>query len=339
MIEVISATKPRVYVIGTGGSISRKGRVRTDYVNYNYNTGNYTIDELLARIPEVHELADVRTEQFMTAGPSDLGPAECLGLARRVNEIFREDTAAAGVAITHGTSTLEETAYFLDLTVRSPKAVVITGAMRPPDAISSDGDLNLLDCVRIAASPHAHGKGVLAMMNNEIHAARDVSKTDALRVHTLRSRALGILGYADSDGQVVFYRQPVRAHTVDSPFDVANLSQLPRVEIVPAYGGATGLFVEAAVAAGAKGIVAAGLGGGSGPDAYMRALDGAAQRGVKVMVATQAGDGRVVLKQRFADSGHIVADNLAPRKARILLMLALSVTSDTAEIQRMALTY
>lgn len=334
-----SARKPRVYVIGTGGSISRIGRVRTDYIDYTYKTGNYTIDELLARVPEVHELAEVRAEQFSNASSTDLGPADWLVLARRINQIFRDDSAAVGVAITHGTATLEETAYFLNLTVKSRKAVVVTGAMRPPTAISTDADLNILDCVRTAASPDAHGKGVLAMMNNEIHAAREVTKTDGLRVQTMRSRPFGILGYSDADGQVVFYRQPVKTHTADSEFDVATLLKLPRVEIVPAYAGADGLLIDLLVKEKIPGIVAAGLGSGSGPSAYMLALDEAVKRGVKVMLATQAGSGRVVRKQRFLDGGYIVADNLTPKKARILLMLALSMTNDTAEIQRMAFTY
>ena len=334
-----SAVKPRVYVIGTGGSISRIGRVRTDYIDYTYKTGNYTIDELLARVPEVHQLAEVRAEQFSNASSTDLGPADWLVLARRINQIFRDDSAAVGVAITHGTATLEETAYFLNLTVKSRKAVVVTGAMRPPTAISTDADLNILDCVRTAASPDAHGKGVLAMMNNEIHAAREVAKTDGLRVQTMRSRPFGILGYSDADGQVVFYRQPVKTHTADSEFDVATLLKLPRVEIIPAYAGADGLLIDFLVKEKVPGVVAAGLGSGSGPSAYMLALDEAVKRGVKVMLATQAGSGRVVRKQRFLDGGYIVADNLTPKKARVLLMLALSMTNDTAEIQRMAFTY
>lgn len=334
-----AAGKPRVYVVGTGGTISRIGRSRTDYINYAYKTDNYTINDLLARIPEVHELAEVRAEQISNTSSNDLGPANWLALAHRINQLFQDDPAAAGVAITHGTSTLEETSYFLNLAVKSRKAVVVTGAMRPPTAISSDSDLNLVDCVRTAASPHAHGKGVLVVMNNEIHAARDVSKTDGLRVQTMRSRPFGILGYSDSDGQVVFYRQPVRAHTADSEFNVAALTKLPRVEIVTAYAGADGFVIDALVNAGVSGIVAAGLGSGSSPSAYMLALDQAVKRGVKVMLATQVGSGRVVLQKRFLDGGYIVADNLSPKKARILLMLALSMTGDAAEIQRMAFTY
>ena len=333
-----SPVKPRVYFIGTGGSISRIGHNRTDYIDYTYKTGNYTIDELLARIPEVHELAEVRTEQFSNASSNDLGPAEWLVLARRVNQIFREDPDAAGVAITHGTATLEETAYFLNLTVKSRKPVVVTGAMRPPTAISTDADLNLLDCVRTAASANAHSKGVLAMMNNEIHAARDVIKTDGLRVQTMQSGPFGVLGYADSDGQVVFYREPVRKHTVETEFDVSTLQSLPRVDIVPAYAGGDGMLIDLLVKEGVPGIVAAGSGSGSGSSSFMRSLDEAVKRGVKVVLASQAG-GRIVRKKRFVEGGYVVSDNLTPKKARILLMLALTITKNTDDIQRMVLTY
>ena len=334
-----AAAKPRVYLIGTGGSIARIGRSRTDYVDYGYRTSYYTIEELLARLPEASEFADVRAEQFIKSSSPDLGPAEWLELARRVNRIFEDDAHATGVAITHGTATLEETAYFLNLTVKSSRAVALTGAPRPPTAMSNDADLNLLDCLRTAASPASQGKGVLVVMNNEIHAARDVTKTDALRVNTMRSRSLGTLGYSDSDGQVVFYRQPVRVHTAASEFDVASVKELPRVDIVSAYAGADGLLVDALVHAGVPGIVAAGLGAGLAPRAYMQALDAAVKRGIKVLFATQTGSGRVVPKQSLLDYGFIVADNLTPRKARILLMLALGRTSDSTEIQRMALTY
>lgn len=332
-------SKPRVYLIGTGGTISFVGHDRTDYVDYTYGTRNLPIEEMLARVPEVAALAEVRTEQLANVASTDVGPAQWLALAQRINRIFREDPEAAGVAITHGTATLEETAYFLNLTVKSDRPVVLTGAMRPPSSISTDADLNLLDCVRVAASSAARGMGALVVMNNEIQAARDVAKSDALRVQTMNSRALGLLGYADANGEVVFYRSPIKAHTLRAEFDVSAIGELPRVDIAPCYGGADGLLVRALVDAGVRGIVAAGLGSGSGPSAYLAALDEAVKRGVKVIVSTQSPNGRVLPKRRFADGGYIVADNLMPKKARILLMLALTRTDDAAEIQRIARTY
>ena len=331
--------KPRVYVIGTGGSISFIGRARTDYINYTYKTNQFTVDEMLARVSEVDEFAEIRAEQFLNTKSYDISPANWLGLANRVNQIFRDDQKAAGVAICHGTATLEETAYFLNLTVKSRKPVAITGAMRAPTGISSDADLNLIDCIRVAAAPGAAGKGVLVVMNNEIHAARDVVKSNTLRVHTMRSHDLGCLGYADSDHQVVFYRAPVRSHTMDAEFDIEGVVELPRVDISMAYAGVDGDLVDALVGTGTLGIVVAGLGSGGGPDRYMRALDAAVNKGVPVVISSQSSSGRVPLKQRFIDGGFIVADNLSPKKARILLMLALAKTRDAREIQRMMLTY
>ena len=176
----------------------------------------------------------------------------------------------AGVAVTHGTATLEETAYFLHLTVKSSKPVVITGAMRPPTALGTDADLNLLDAVRIAGCPDASAMGVLTVLNNEIQCARDVTKTNTYRVETFKSPQLGLLGYADSDGQVVFYRLPIRKHTRDTPFEVAALSSLPRVDIVQAYAGADGMLVEAVRNNRSDGLVLAGSGGGSCPPRRLR---------------------------------------------------------------------
>ena len=332
-------TLPRVYLIGTGGTISFFAKSRLDYVDYTYKTRNLPIEEMLARVPEVREMAEVRAEQLGNIASTDLGPVQWLLLAKRINAIFRDDPQAAGVAITHGTATLEETAYFLNLTVKSDRPVVLTGAMRPPSSISTDADLNLLDVVRTAASPAARGKGALVVMNNEIQAARDVAKSDALRVQTMTSRALGLLGYADSDGEVAFFRVPTRSHTLGTAFDVENMSELPRVDIAPAYAGVDGFMVKALVDAGVPGIVAAGMGSGSGPTSYLAALDDAVKRGVKVIVATQSPDGRVLPKKRFADGGYIVADNLSPKKARILLMLALAHSKDTAQIQQWAWSY
>ena len=331
--------KPRVYVIGTGGSISFIGSYRTDYVNYSYDNKHYTVQELLDRVPEVQTFADLRVEQYMNVGSTDVGPSHWIGLANRINQIFREDPQAAGVAITHGTATMEETAYFLNLTVKSHKPVVITGAMRPPTGLGTDADVNIIDCVRVAAAPQSAGRGVLAVMNNEIQAARDVTKTNSSRLETFRSNELGFLGYADSDEQAVFYRNPTKAHTLDTEFDVEGLEELPKVDIAYAYAGADGLVVQALADGGVAGIVSAGLGSGGAPPAFMSALQAAVQRGIPVVISTQTGNGRVMRTRRFEETGYIVADNLAPKKARILLMLALTKTDDTKEIQRMMSTY
>ena len=332
-------SKPRVYLVGTGGSISFVGRTRTDYINYSYDGNHLTIDELLARVPEVQGFAEVKAEQFLNLGSTDVTPEHWLGLAKRINQIFHDDPDAAGVAVTHGTATLEETAYFLNLTVRSRKPVVVTGAMRPPTGLGTDSDVNLIDCIRVAADPNSAGRGVLTVLNNQIQAAREVTKTNSYRLETFQAADFGFLGYADSDEKVVFYRRPDRAHTVDSEFDVNGIDQLPRVDIAPAYAGADGLVIKALADAGVDGLVAAGLGSGSSPPPYMAALKEVSDAGLPVVIATQTGSGRVMHTRRFTEDGYIVADNLTPKKARILLMLALTTTKDESEIQRMMLAY
>ncbi len=339
MVDHVNGQKPRVYVIGTGGSISFLGDFRTDYINYSYGGNHLTIQQMLERVPEINDFAETLPEQLINVGSTDVSPIHWLQLAQRINQIFREDPQAAGVAVAHGTATLEETAYFLNLTVKSAKPVVVTGAMRPPTGMGTDADVNLMDCVRVAASPDAAGRGVLTVLNNEIQAARDVTKTNSYRLETFRSNELGLLGYADSDEEVVFYRTPVKAHTEAAEFDVDGLDELPRVDIAYAYAGADGVAIKALADAGAPGLVAAGLGSGGSSPEFMRGLREVKERGVRVVIASQTGNGRVMRTRRFTEEGYIVADNLAPKKARILLMLALTITQDPEEIQRMFLTY
>ncbi|HEU0021453.1 MAG TPA: asparaginase [Dehalococcoidia bacterium] len=336
---MVAVKKPRVYLVGTGGSISFIGDYRTDFVNYSYSNQHLTIQEMLDRVPEVNGFAEVVCEQLINVGSTEVNPAHWLQLSRRINQIFQDDPEAAGVAVTHGTATLEETAYFLNLTIKSVRPVVVTGAMRPPTGLGTDADVNLIDCLRVAASPDSAGRGVLTVLNNEIQAARDVTKTNSYRLETFRSNELGLLGYADSDQQVVFYRTPTRAHTLGAEFNVDSITELPRVDIAYAYAGADDLVVKALAHAGVPGIVAAGLGSGGSSPQYMQGLKWAMERGVKVVIATQTGSGRVMLSRRFQEEGYVVADNLSPKKARILLMLALTVTDDPGEIQRMMLTY
>lgn len=339
MTALATPERPRVYVIGTGGSISCVGDSRTDLIDYNYADRHFSIEDMVGRIPEAAAVADIRAEQFLNVYGGDVSPAKWLGLARRVNRIFREDPAASGVVVTHGTSTLEETAYFLNLTVKSAKPVVVTGAMRPPTAISTDADMNLYDAIRVAAYPDAAGKGVLVVLNNEILAARDAVKTSTSRLETFKSNELGFLGYADSDGGVVFYRSPVRAHTVATEFDTDAFDELQRVDIAYAYSGVDGVAVEAFVKAGATGLVGVGLGSGSAPRAFLDALEAARKQGVVVVIASQSFNGRVMARRGFIERGFVVADNLAPKKARILLMLALGGTRRPEDVQRMILTY
>jgi L-asparaginase len=238
------------------------------------------------------------------------------------------------VALTHGTSTLEETAYFLHLTVRTKKPIVLTGAMRPMTAMSNDAEINLYDCVRVAASPAAHGRGVLIVLNGQLHSARDVTKTNTSRIDAFKSGDLGLLGYSDVDGQVVFYREPIRKHTDASAFDATEITDLPRVDIGLAYAGCDRTAIDALAAAPCAGLVAAGLGSGGAPKAFVNALSDALAAGIPIVVSSQVGTGRVMARRAAYERGFVFADNLPPRKARILLMLALTRTRSRDELQQ-----
>ena len=327
--------KPTVRVIGTGGSIAGVGPDRMDFILYPEIGNHITIQQSLDRVPEIQEIADVRSENLVSVGSTAIGAAEWLGLARRINQIFRDEPDVAGVAITHGTATLEETSYFLHLTIKSSKPVVITGAMRPPTALSTDADLNLLDAVRTAACPDSAGLGVLTVLNNEIQCGRDVTKASTFRVETFRPNELGFLGYADSDGKVIFYRAPLRRHTSNTPFMVDSMTDLPRVDIVYSYAGADGLLVDAVRSNGSDGLVLAGFGGGTFPPAVIDAAVKVVDSGIPVVLATRSTAGRVVTTPKKDEQGFIVSDNLLPQKARILLMLGLTISKDRHELQQM----
>ena len=331
--------QPTVRVIGTGGSIAGVGPDRMDFILYPEIGDHITIQQSLDRVPEIQDIAEVRSEDLVSVGSTAIGAAEWLALARRINQIFRDETDVAGVAITHGTATLEETSYFLHLTVKSTRPVVITGAMRPPTALSTDSDLNLLDAVRTAACPEAVGLGVLTVLNNEIQCGRDVTKASTFRVETFRPNELGFLGYADSDGKVVFYRAPLRRHTVDTPFMVDDMTTLPRIDIVYSYAGADGLLVDAVRNNRSDGLILAGFGGGTFPPAGIDAAVKLVEDGIPVVLATRSTAGRVVITPKKEEQGFIVSDNLLPQKARVLLMLGLTVTQDRHELQQLFYHY
>ena len=332
---MVATSKPRVRVLGTGGTIAGVGPHRLDYFLY-VEVGRFMpIEESLSHIPEVNDIAEVQWENVTSVRSMSIGSSEWLQMSQRINQIFEEDPDVAGVVVTHGTATLEETAFFLHLTVKSPKPVVITGAMRPASAMSTDADINLIDAIRIAASPAAVGKGVLTVLNNQIHSARDVTKSNTFRVETFRPNELGFLGYADSDGEVVFYRTPTRKHTTATPFNVAGLDSLPRVDIVYSYAEADGLLIDAVRRNRSDGLVLAGLGAGLAPPAVWEAGGRAVEDGIPVVLASRATAGRVVMTPRIEELGFIVCDNLLPQKSRILLKLALTLTRDRKEIQQM----
>lgn len=318
------APLPKIRLIATGGTIS------------NRMGGRLTAEDLVKAIPNLDRYARAETEQFANVASSSLTLKQWLELARRINTLFREDPELSGVVVTSGTDTLEETAYFLNLTIKSDKPVVVVGSMRNPSALGYEGAANLLEGFRVAADPRSRGRGVLVVLNDEINAAREVTKTDALRLHTFQTRGYGILGVVDSD-RVVYYRDVVKRHTKDTEFDVSAIEQLPRVDIVLVYQDASGDVIKALVDQGAIGIVIASAGAGALSGTQNEGVRYATEKGVFVVITTRAGSGRIAGGR--GGGLRIHGEDLQPLKARILLMLALAHTKDGAEIQRMFTEY
>jgi L-asparaginase len=313
---------PKVAFIGTGGTIASLGRGPLDLQDYAAAGTMMQADEILARWPETALVADVIAIRYRAIPSPAVGFAEWKDLASLCRRLVDDHPGLAGIVIGHGTATLEETAYFLNLTVKVAIPVVIVGSQRPSSALSSDAGMNLVNAIRVAASPEA----------------REVTKTSTLRLQTFRTPDFGVLGHADGDA-VAFYRRPIRRHAPDTEFDSAALSALPRVDISYSYAGGDGVAARAFVAAGARGIVAAGFAPGFCPPGEIEALTEAARGGIVVVQCTRAGSGRTFRGTKLRQAGFLIADNLNPQKARILLALALAVTSDPDEIMRMFRTY
>jgi L-asparaginase len=277
--------RSRVAVIGTGGTISSIGRDSLDVWQYMDHSKKLEADELVAEIPELAMVADVVPVRHRAVGSPAIGPKDWLELNALVHEVVRREHAD-GVVITHGTATLEETAYFLNLTAKVDVPIVVVGAQRPFSGLSSDARMNLVGAVRVAAAAEARGLGVLAVLNDEIQAARDVTKSSTLRLETFRSPDVGMLGYSDPDGRVAIYRRPTRRHAPDTEFDVRTASDLPRVDIAYSYAGADAAAITAFVAAGARAVVSASMAPGTTTSAEMDALLEARRRGVVVVPHT-----------------------------------------------------
>ena len=361
-VPAAADASPIVRLVATGGTIS------------NRLGGRLTAEDLVRLIPDVARYARPEFEQFANTSSSALTIPQLLELSRRLNTLFATRPDLAGIVVTSGTDTLEEIAYFLHLTVRDARPVVVVGSMRNPSTTGYEGAANLLEGFRVAACPDARGQGTLVVLNDEINSARDVTKTDALRLQTFQSRPAGLLGVVDTD-RVVFYRSPVKRHSARSEFDVTAMTSLPRVDVVLTYQDAPGDLIKALVDLGAKGIVMATAGAGATSGTQQDGLRYAADKNVVVVTSTRTGSGRIS-GTRDADgppttagpgpsgpppavatsqaSGtaqatapgsvqrlrrFIGAEDLAPIKARILLMLALANTSDSADIQRMFIEY
>lgn len=334
----MTARLPRVALILTGGTLNSLGIDRLDLAWYIEAGRRLEPGEFLASIPEARSIAQVEELTFRRMHSHALVDRDWLDLLREIHRVFDDDLADA-IVIGHGTNTIEETAHFLNLALKRDRPVVLVGAMRPSSGLSADGPLNVVNAVRVAADRASAGRGVLVVLNDTIFGARDVTKGATYRVHAFQSRDAGPLGHADADGQVVYHHRPERPHTTATVFSVDGLDALPRVDVVLSYVGADGAMIDAAVVAGAKGIVSAGTGAGRPTPAEDEALTRAHQAGVAVCQASRVGSGRVVAAPALRRRGFVAAGDLQPWKARTLLALALTVTSDPAEIQRMFDTY
>ncbi|PIL46517.1 L-asparaginase [Massilia eurypsychrophila] len=335
--QVAAPRLANVTILATGGTIAGTGATSTTTVGYTAATVG--VQNLIKAVPELAKVANVTGEQVFQIASENMSNEHWLALAKRVNALLAQQNVD-GIVITHGTDTLEETAYFLNLVVKSRKPVVLVGAMRPSTALSADGPINLFNSVLLAASPDAVGKGVLVAMNDQIQTAREVTKTNTSTLDSFRSPELGMIGYIQG-GKPFFYRQSTRKHTVDSEFDVSALQSLPQVDIVYGYANVSPVALDAVVAAGAKGIIHAGVGNGSLAAKVLPSLKSARQKGVLVVRASRVGQGILARNGEANDDelDFVVADTLNAQKARILLMLALTKTSNSKDIQRMFYTY
>ena len=334
----MTTSLPRIAVIGTGGTISSLGAGSLDVLDYPDFGQKLTSEALLDRFPETRLVADPRPHTFRQVGSTAIGPADWLELRALIHRIAADEPDTAGFVIPHGTATLEETAFFLNLTLGITQPVVLVGAQRPASALGTDAGTNLVNALQVAGSAEARGKGVLVVLNNEIHPARDVVKTSTYRVQTFRSLDFGALGHVDGDGPH-FYRAPLKMHAPDTVFAGRDLASLPRVDVIYSYAGADGDLVDAAVKAGARGLVSAGFAPGTPSPAQQEAFIQAAKAGIVVVQCSRAFTGRIALRRRLRETGFVAGEDFSPQKARILLMLMLTETSDIGQIQQAFQTY
>ena len=335
----MTSTAPRILFVGTGGTISFAGRDSLDVWEYMDYGRRMPVSEILDHFPEVGAAATIIPVDVRQVSSSGIAPDDWLAIVRAIHKAVDEVPDVDGVVVTHGTATLEETAYFLSLALKTTLPVVVIGAQRPTTGFATDAGSNLLAAVRVASAPASRALGVMVVLNEEIHAPREVTKTSTLRLETFRAPDIGMLGYADPDGRVAVYRSPVRPHTTATEFDVTGVTSLPKVDIALSYAGADGGAITGFAAAGAQAIVCATLAPGLPTPDQERALAEAQARGVAIIYSSRAGSGRVLRRTSMRQAGLIAADNLNPQKARVLAMLALTRTSDPEDMQRMFDTY
>jgi L-asparaginase len=322
--------KPTIKILATGGTIAGAGAAG----GYGYTSGQFKVEDLIKAVPELPKIANLSGEQVANVGSQDMSDAIWLKLAKRTNELLA-DPKVDGVVITHGTDTMEETAYFLDLTVKSDKPVVLVGSMRPATAISADGPANLYNAVAVAASPGARGRGVLVVLNDSIHYARNVTKMNTTNVETFASPARGAAGLVNS-GTIRWFEPMDKPHTTKSEFSVKDKTQLPRVDIIYAYANMDGTLIDAAIKAGAKGIVIAGVGDGNMTKAALDAAAAAAKQGIVIVRSSRLPTGSVMRNAEVDDDklGFVASGELNPPKARVLTQLAITETKDPKRVQQ-----
>ncbi len=327
---------PRVMILATGGTIAGSAASATQA---GYTSGRVTVDAMIGAVPGLTGIARVHGEQVANVGSQDITFTIMIDLAKRINALLCTDEVD-GVVVTHGTDTMEETAHFLNLTIKSKKPVVLTGAMRPSTAISADGPLNLYNAVAVAADPGAAGRGTLVVMNDRIHGAHSLTKTNTTSVETFISPINGLIGTVNY-GKPEYFRRPFRKHTHKSQFSVKGVTSLPRVDIIYACADMPADLIDGSMEKGAKGIVVAGDGNGNMNAATIERAALAAQKGVIIVRSSRVPTGKVGRNVEINDDrmGFIASDELNPAKARILLMLALLKKRKLAEIQRLFYEY
>lgn len=328
----VDESLPLIYLLMAPGTLPSQAGDRMEMMRYappKSGRQRMTGQELVDALPELHRIARIEVDPD---GPHEIATPTDLHRLALLAERVLQRPEIGGIILVQGTNSLEETAYFFHLTLHTDKPIVVVGAQRPFTALSTDGPVNLIDAFRVAASPDARGKGALVVLNNEIHSARDVTKTSTYRVHTFKSREFGPLGFADAD-RVVFYRAPLRRHTRDSEFQLREGQEIPRVDVLYVHAGARGDLAQAAVDLGAKGLVIAGAGAGSTGDLRETLAALCRDRGIAVVRSSRVGEGRVVPDDNWQEPGMVAADNLSPHKAAVLLGLALTATSDPDRLQ------
>ena len=334
--QVQAADKPNIVILATGGTIAGSAASQTQA---GYSSGQVGVDVLINAVPQIQEVANISGEQVANVGSQDMSDAIWLKLAARVNALAAKSDVD-GIVITHGTDTLEETAYFLNLVVKSSKPVVMTAAMRPSTALSADGPLNIYNAVAVAADKEAAERGVLVVANDDIHGARSFTKTSTTDVQTFKSREYGLLGVT-LYGENRWFRGPFHKNTVNSEFSVADVEELPRVDVLYVTADMSPDLIEAAVSNGAKGIVTAGVGNGNMTSAALKAVSAAVKQGVVVVRASRVPTGAVGRNVEVDDdaTGTLASAELNPARARVLLKLALIKTSKPEKIQEYFYSY